>query len=116
MIGPRVAQALRQRGMDVGSVAEDPALRGLADEALLQYAQAERRILVTRNVVDFARLDQLWRANGREHPGLVMLSEQTFPQNRNLIGSVVTALGAAADHGHLPAPGGVLFLRSSDQD
>lgn len=111
MIGPRVAEQLRAQGLDVRSVVTDAALRGLPDETVLEHAHQDQRILVTRNIVDFARLDQHWKAEHRGHAGLVMVPEQAFPQNRNLVGSLVNALAAAAHTGTLPTPGLVLYLR-----
>ena len=111
MIGPSVARALREHGLDVIAVAESPELRSLPDEVLLEHAHSEERVLVTRDVVDFSRLRQQWSAGGRQHPGLIMVPEQTFPQNRNLVGSLVAALAAAAEDAALPSSGEVLYLR-----
>lgn len=71
---------------------------------------------MTRNVSDFARLDSRWRADGRQHHGVVMIPEQAFPQNRNLVGGLVQALGRAALLSGLPASGEVLYLRPADGD
>lgn len=111
MIGPRVAQSLRARGLDAVAVAERADLRSLADPAVLEIAQSEDRILVTRNVADFARLDHEWQAVGRPHRGIVMVVESAFPQNRNLIGALVAALAAAGERDQLPRPNAVLYLR-----
>lgn len=111
MIGPRVAEALRQRGRDAIAVAERSGLRSLPDQAVLEFAQEDERLVVTRNITDFARLSQAWQAAGRQHYGLVMVLESTFPQNRNLVGALVVALSDACERGLLPAPGEVLYLR-----
>lgn len=115
MIGPRVAQALRERGLDAVGVVERTDLRALPDDAVLEQAYEERRIVVTRNIGDFARLDSQWRADGRQHQGLVMIPEQGFPQNRNLVGALTKALEWAAQLSELPAPGEVLYLRPDDR-
>jgi len=112
MIGPRVAQELRERGVDAVGVVERTDLRSLPDDAVLEYAREDARVLVTRNISDFARLDRRWQAEGGQHEGLVMVTEQAFPQSRNLIGSLVHALAGAAQRSELPAPGEVLYLRS----
>jgi len=56
MFPAAVAAELEDRGHDARAVVHD--LRGLTDGQLLDVAVAERRVLVTENVVDFARLLQ----------------------------------------------------------
>lgn len=102
MIGPRVAKALRERGHDVEAVVELTALRGLADEPVLQHAAATDRVLVTRNIADFAQLHQRWQVDARAHAGLLFITESAFPQNRNLVGALVSALLAADSGSALP--------------
>ena len=113
MIGPRVADELRARHLQVLAVVQDTELRALPDEALLEHAHEGAWVLVTRNVSDFARLHQQWQAAGRRHAGLVLVTERAFPQNRNLVGALVTALVTAGESSELPAPGEVLYLRPS---
>ncbi len=110
MIGPRVAHELRERGLDVAAVVERTDLRALPDDAVLEAAREEERVLVTRNIADFARLHQRWLAEGRTHPGLVLVSGQSFPQNRSFVGALVRALAAAAQASTLPGPGEVRWL------
>lgn len=112
MIGPRVAQALRDNDLDAVGVVERTELRALPDEALLELAREDERVIVTRNIGDFARLDQQWHAHGRSHSGLVFVTEQAFPQNRNLVGALVQALLWAHERSALPGPGAVLYLPS----
>lgn len=114
MIGHRVAKALRQAGHDVVGVSERTDLRSLPDEAVLEFAAQDERILVTRNISDFGRLDSEWQAAGRPHQGLVMVTEGAFPQNRNLVGAVVSALKVAAELGQLPGTGQVRYLRPAN--
>jgi predicted nuclease of predicted toxin-antitoxin system len=115
MIGPRVAEALREDGIDTVGVAERTDLRALPDDALLEHALQDVRIVVTRNISDFARLDQQWRAAGRTHAGLVMITESAFPQNRNLVGALVHALRHAHRQAERPAPGIAVYLRPADE-
>lgn len=110
MIGPRVAAALRDRGHDVESVVEQIDLRGLPDEVIIEHAADSKRVLVTRNVADFARLHQRWLADGRRHAGVLFVTEQAFPQSRNLVGALVTALLAAHEGAALPKGGEALYL------
>lgn len=111
MIGPRVARELRGRGHDVVAVAERTDLRALPDDAVLDVASEEARVLVTLNIGDFARLHQQLLSEGRQHCGLVMVTTQAFPQNRRFVGALVSALHEAATNSSLPTPGDVLYLR-----
>lgn len=111
MIGPQVAQELRDRGLDVVALAERSDLRALPDDAVLDVARDQGRTLVTLNVGDFARLHQQWLAEGRRHAGIVMVTTQAFPQNRGFVGALVSALHAAAESSTLPGPGEVGYLR-----
>lgn len=111
MIGPRVAQELRARGLDVSAVAERADLRALPDDAVLDVAREDGRALVTLNIGDFARLHQQSLAEGRQHPGMVMVTAQAFPQNRGFIGALVNAVAAAHETSSLPGPGEVVYLR-----
>lgn len=111
MIGPRVAQELRDRGPDVVAVAERTDLPALPDEAVLDFAGDEGRALVTRNIGDLARLHQQSLAEGRPHAGIVMVTSQAFRQNRGFVGALVNALAAGAAGSSLPRPGEVLYLR-----
>lgn len=111
MIGPRVAQELRSRGLDAIAVAERADLRALPDDAVLDVAHEDGRVVVTLNVGDFSRLHQQSLAEGRQHSGVVMVTGQAFPQNRAFIGALVTALAAAAEAASLPGPGDIVYLR-----
>lgn len=42
------------------------------DEAQLAYAALERRVLITANQPDFARLHWEWMSSGRHHSGIVV--------------------------------------------
>ena len=99
--------ALLKRGMDAACVVEMGELVGASDEAVLTFATQDRRTVVTRDHRDYRVLDQLWRERSATHFGLVLLTENAFPQTRDSVGSVVRALLAA----DLPEPGGTLYLR-----
>lgn len=111
MIGPRVAQELRNRGLDVVAVAERTDLRALPDEAVLDVARDEGRTVITRNIGDFARLHLQSLTEGRPHAGIVMVTGQTFPQNRSFVGALVKALASAAHDSTLPRPGEISYLK-----
>lgn len=64
-VDPAIATALRRAGIDVTTTIE-AGLRTKNDEAHLQFAQAERRIIVTRDQ-DFLRV----AAQMGDHSGIV---------------------------------------------
>ena len=51
---------------------------GRSDEEQLQYASGEARVLISSNVVDFARLNRQWTANGRDHAGIVLVQQRKW--------------------------------------
>jgi hypothetical protein len=67
-------------GHDVRCLAAEPELEGLADEAVLELAAAERRILITRNSRDFAPICRMWAEAGREHAGVILIWSLTHRQ------------------------------------
>ena len=95
MIGPTVAERLRQRGVDAVALVER-ALLGTTDTDLFEQAQQDGRTVVTYDP-DYVVLDQRYRAEGRIHHGVVMVSSHRFPQRRAAtIGALVRALEAFA--------------------
>jgi len=64
MASPEIASELVKRGHDVVAVAADPALVGLPDEQVLEWATAQGRCLVTENVKDFEVLRRASAAQG----------------------------------------------------
>ena len=110
MLTGTIAEQLRARDHDVTAVVEDPALTGRSDEEILAAAAAASRALVTANIKDFVPLDQRYRAAGRTHDGLVLVSARTFPQDRALVGALVAALDKLLSGG-FPAAGTVVFLQ-----
>jgi hypothetical protein len=110
MLPPALAVALRDRGFDVETVAERRDLVGAPDETVLEVATSERRIVVTRNIVDFVPLSQQWAAAGRQHAGVVAVATKTFPQDRSFLGAATAALNSMLQGGQLPGPGQVAWL------
>lgn len=111
MIGPRVAQELRARGIDVIAVAERADLRASSDDAVLEFARETGRAVVTLNIGDFARLHRQSLVEGRRHPGIVMVTGHAFPQNRGFVGALVNAL-TAVEKSSPPGRGDVVYLRT----
>lgn len=110
MFSDAIAQQLRADGYDVVSVVANPALVALPDDQILAYAAAEGRALVTANIKDFMPLDSRYRAAGQDHPGLILVSTKTFPQNRGFTTAITAALEALLSGPAKVQPGQVLFL------
>ncbi len=67
-----LARALRQRGDDAVSCQEAGLVsRRVADDAQLVYAAEHGRAILTYDVIDFIQLDHRWRAQGRQHAGII---------------------------------------------
>jgi predicted nuclease of predicted toxin-antitoxin system len=113
MLSGAIAEQLRSREFDVVAVVDDAELIGTADEELLDFAARQERVLVTANVADFAAIATDWRAAGREHAGLIYVTNRAFPQDRSFVGAIVSSLAALGDSGTLPRPGSETFLRRS---
>jgi hypothetical protein len=92
MLSGVVAEQLRARGHDVVAVVNDPALIGLPDDEILTAAATGGRALVATNIKDFVPLDQRYKASGRAHAGLVLISAKAFPQDRTFVGAIVVAI------------------------
>jgi predicted nuclease of predicted toxin-antitoxin system len=92
-INPAVAIQLRRKGYDAASIHETEHL-GLHDPEVLELAAAQRRSLVTYNIVDFEALAGQWFARGLGHSGIVLVHERTIPQRT--VGKLVRALAALA--------------------
>jgi len=106
----KFAVRLCGRGLDAQAVLERCELVTYPDEALLELATREERSLVTKNIVDFGPLNQQWAADGRSHAGLVFISSTTFPEAKDWISAVISALAQAHEQGRLPGPGEVAWL------
>jgi hypothetical protein len=92
MLSGTIASQLRARGRDVVTVVENTDLIGLSDDEILAEATTAERALVTSNIRDFVPLDQRYKASGRIHGGLVLVSSKAFPHDRSFIGALVSAL------------------------
>jgi len=110
MFSGAIAGQLRAKGHNVVAVVADPALAGLADDQILAQASAAGRVLVTANIKDFMPLDARYRAASQAHAGLILVSTNTFPQDRNFTAAITSALSALLDQSHAIQAGQVLFL------
>lgn len=93
-LSPAIAEQLTRLSIDCAAVASRPDLRTLPDPDILEAAANERRILVTRNVGDFVRLDAAWSSTGRRHAGILCVTTRRFPEDSAFIAALVKALTA----------------------
>lgn len=93
MWSPAIAEQLRRRGRDVIAALDRDDLRGLSDEEVLELAAKERRVIVTLDVGDFSRLSVQFRAEERDHYGVVLVSPRRFTASADGVGAIVHALG-----------------------
>lgn len=91
MYPPAAAAGLRSRGIDAVAVKELADPPGSDDHSLLVWAHEQKRVVVTENVPDFARL-----AGSCEHCGIVMFPRTRFTRTASSIGVLVDALAALA--------------------
>lgn len=91
----RVAEGLRQRGVDATSVHEvGRANRRVSDAEQLEFATGQGRVLVTYNRADYQALDATWRAQGRVHSGILWCVERSIP--RRAMGDLIRAIAEVA--------------------
>lgn len=88
------AEQLRGKGHDVLAATEEPSLVGLGDEALLEWAIAERRVIVTYDIRHFMPLVAYRVTTQRPFWGLVFVSPKNFPQGKRHFGQLLRALEA----------------------
>lgn len=88
----KVAEPLRDQGYDVMTVVETPSLSGSSDRDVFEFAQAERRAVVTYDVADFMEIARDANRLNEAHCGLVFVHSKRLPNSN--IGGLVTALGA----------------------
>ena len=95
---------LREDGYDVVAVAEVASLRGLADDALLDLAATERRVLVTRDVATVRPLLHHRWAAGLPAWGAIFVSSSVpaAPKGRGvLLRALRHLLSSRSDDGPL---------------
>lgn len=92
-LSPQIAVLLRQAGHDVCAVAEREDLVGRSDRMILEAAGTENRTVITNNVKDFRPLAAEWLAQGRMHPGLILLPSART-RTRSAIPTLADAIAA----------------------
>ncbi|WP_052915691.1 DUF5615 family PIN-like protein [Mycobacterium haemophilum] len=91
-LSPQIAVLLRDAGYDVLAVADRDDLLGCSDRIVFEIASSEGRAAVTNNIKDFRPLAAEWLAQGRMHPGLILL-----PSARTRTRAAIPALAAAVE-------------------
>jgi predicted nuclease of predicted toxin-antitoxin system len=106
-LSPQIARRLREAGVDAVSAIEAGNVQ-LSDREQLQYAAAEGRVLVSRNVRHFIVLAKDAIARQEPHSGIVLCSSSLRGFE---IARIVTALrGVVQQHSAGPGPFDVLYL------
>lgn len=72
-----LVQGLRARDVDVSTVAE-ANMTGQPDEAQLDWATLQERVIYTFNVADFCRLHKDYAALGRPHAGIIVVHRRRY--------------------------------------
>jgi predicted nuclease of predicted toxin-antitoxin system len=95
-ISYRVAEGLRQRGIDAVSVYElGRANRSVSDLDQLSFATQAGRVMVTYNRADFQAIDASWRTRGQLHAGILVCVERSIP--RRAFGELIRAIASISD-------------------
>jgi hypothetical protein len=110
MLPPSLAATLNDAGCDTVAVSANPEWRGATDAEVLELAASSGRIVVTGNIRDFVPLSNVWAAQGRAHPGMLLLSTKTFPMVPERTGRIAAAIVHRHQHDEWPAPGQFEFL------
>jgi predicted nuclease of predicted toxin-antitoxin system len=83
MISPRIARELRREGFDVVAIKADrPEWEALADREVLRHAAAERRALLSNDVLDFQLIHNRMLADGEAHYGILFTDDVAMPRNK----------------------------------
>ncbi len=83
MISPRIARELLAKDFDVQAIKSDrPDLETVANREIVRRMAAEKRAVVTNDVLDFQLIHNQVQASGEEHYGLVFTSDATMPRNK----------------------------------
>lgn len=95
MYGDKLAQALRDQGIDAAAVAE-LGMAGRSDADVFAVAADRGYALLTENVSDFARLCGEHVATGNHHFGVLIALSSRFSRRPAGYGAIVTAVAAVA--------------------
>ncbi len=93
MYADKLAQALRDQGIDAATVAE-LGMAGWSDADVFGVAADGGYVLLTENVSDFARLCGEHIAAGRHHFGVLIALSSRFSRRPAGYGAIVTAVAS----------------------
>lgn len=79
-----VIHNLRVRNVDVTSAIEE-GRGGFSDAEQLAYATEQNRVLCTCNIRDFLPLHTDYLAQGKSHPGIILIHQQLFSINQQVL-------------------------------
>jgi hypothetical protein len=94
MYPPSLARALGRAGVDAVTASE-LGLAGRSDYDVFAAAITERRVLLTENVADFARIAGDHLASGRHCPGVLIALSTRFsrrPAGRDPLAAAILAM------------------------
>src|SRR5690606_28877794 len=93
-LSPELAAALRRPGHDCVGIRDwhEGALLDAPDEAILEAAADDQRILVTGDYDSMDELLRIWAAHERQHAGVIFIRHDD--RRRTRIGSVMRRLDA----------------------
>lgn len=94
----RVGSRLAAAGHDVLALAAEASLAGLTDEAVLELAAVEGRVLVTRNAKDFDRITRAWASRERGHAGVLLVWTRETDELGSLVEAILETLDRVGDH------------------
>ena len=97
-----IAVELRRRGHDVIAVTEDPALVGLKDRELFEWAARAGRAIVTRDIRGFGPLVEARQVADETFAGVVFLSSRRYPHGAHSNGALVRDLSRLAEEHAAP--------------
>jgi predicted nuclease of predicted toxin-antitoxin system len=87
--GRAIGKALEEHSHDVRAISGDKSLEGLEDDAVLDLAISEGRILVTANVSDFIPLLTRLAEAGKSHTGCLLIPNSFRNED---FGAIVSAI------------------------
>lgn len=76
------------------AVADDPALRGLTDPALLSWTATAGRVIATYDVADFLPLFEERLMAAEPMAGIILISPRSYPPGERGHGRLLSALAA----------------------
>ena len=88
-----VATLLQSRGLDITTVPEQATL-GRTDCEQLEFATSLGKCILTHNRVDFERLHLQYMEQGKQHSGIIVVSQKNAYEVAQRIGVLVSVLTA----------------------